>query len=315
MDTPSVNSKNSVEQVNETSAMDVDNLELNNFSSESNDQSSKNASDKLGSFSQSESSNVTTPNNSNECASPSSESITAVTECISASCDGATSLVDGATASGSSSSASACDTSAPEIKETFKSHGANPVLLSQLLEMGVPANLAIRALLFSGNTSVEGAFTWLADLSAEEADALSLRSLEDDAHDWEDVDDDDENEAFSHKMALVVDSSLRMKPGKTAAQVGHAVLGLYRVLQRATPRQRASSLSKWEITGEKMVVLRASDANQLRLLKRKADAVKLFSYMVADAGLTQIAPGSVTVLAVFGTSKEVDLITGDLKLL
>lgn len=193
------------------------------------------------------------------------------------------------------------------------SHGTDPQLLGQLLEMGVAKNLAIRALLLSGNSSVEAAFTWLSDLSAEEADVLAVRPVEEDANEWEDL----EEESFEdpgHKMVLVVDTSLGMKPGKMAAQVGHAVLGLYRVLKRNATRHR-NSLAKWETYGEKMVVVRGSGIAQLRDLRRQADLQRLPVYTVADAGLTQISPGSQTVLALFGPVPEVDTITGNLKLL
>ncbi|XP_018008532.1 probable peptidyl-tRNA hydrolase 2 [Hyalella azteca] len=250
-------------------------------------------------------------------SSPRPKDGTTSNDLLCASSDAATSEEVGSSEASNieSSSGATINASVGSPKQPTNTHGADAGLLAQLLEMGVPATLAIRALVYSGNGSVEAAFTWLAQLSAEEADALSLLPLDEDGQDWEDVDDEDDRDVFSHKMALVVDTSLRMKPGKMAAQVGHAVLGLHRALQRAAPRTRASDLTKWEMTGEKMVVLRGSDSSQLRLLKKKAEAARLPTYLVADAGLTQIAEGSVTVLGIFGSCAAVDEITGGLKLL
>lgn len=50
-------------------------------------------------------------------------------------------------------------------------------------------------------------------------------------------------------------------------------------------------------------------------LMAKAKGKGLEVYLVSDAGLTQIAPGSNTVLSVFGRDEIVNQVTGKLKLL
>lgn len=66
---------------------------------------------------------------------------------------------------------------------------------------------------------------------------------------------------------------------------------------------------------EKKIVLRGDNTQHLHDLIAKAKEKGLESYLVSDAGLTQIAPGSNTVLSVFGRDEIVNQVTGKLKLL
>lgn len=50
-------------------------------------------------------------------------------------------------------------------------------------------------------------------------------------------------------------------------------------------------------------------------LFKKAENQKIPCYLVRDAGHTQIAPNSLTVLSLFGLDNDVNEITGKLKLL
>jgi len=114
------------------------------------------------------------------------------------------------------------------------------------------------------------------------------------------------------KMVLVVRDDLRLGKGKIAAQCCHATLGLYRHVQRTQPAR----LAGWEGGGEAKVVVRAKDLQQLQELASAASAVGLPTYMVQDAGRTQVAPGTATVLAIGPAPEaEVDAITGGLRLL
>lgn len=115
------------------------------------------------------------------------------------------------------------------------------------------------------------------------------------------------------KMVFVVNNSLKMGVGKIAAQVGHATLGLYRFIQGQA--DRVAGLKVWEDSGSKKVVLKAETVDHLLDMKRKAYELKVANIVVHDAGRTQVEPGSLTVLALFGRLEAVDQITGQLKLL
>lgn len=66
---------------------------------------------------------------------------------------------------------------------------------------------------------------------------------------------------------------------------------------------------------EKKIVLKGNDEAHLLALYEKAQCNKISCYLVRDAGHTQIAPHSLTVLSLFGLEDEVNEITGKLNLL
>lgn len=117
------------------------------------------------------------------------------------------------------------------------------------------------------------------------------------------------------KMVLVARTDLSMTQGKIAAQAVHAALAAYRTAIELNP----SDVLRWVDDGEKVVVVRAPDhAGPAFLYDRAEQATNLGlpTYLVADAGRTEVAPGSETVLAVGpGPAQTVDAITGDLRLL
>ena len=58
---------------------------------------------------------------------------------------------------------------------------------------------------------------------------------------------DEEEQCNPYKMVFIVNTKLGMGVGKTAAQVGHAALGIYRILQQDT--EHTDMLSQWEDLG------------------------------------------------------------------
>jgi PTH2 family peptidyl-tRNA hydrolase len=113
-------------------------------------------------------------------------------------------------------------------------------------------------------------------------------------------------------MVMVVRSDLKMGKGKIAAQCSHAAVAAYRGLLKSNPEL----LYQWESGSQPKVVLRASDEDELNQLAMKAKQAGLESHIIRDAGRTQIAPGSKTVLGVGpGSISTIDEVTGHLKLL
>jgi PTH2 family peptidyl-tRNA hydrolase len=66
---------------------------------------------------------------------------------------------------------------------------------------------------------------------------------------------------------------------------------------------------------EKKVILKGLNTEHLEELFNKAKELNVPCYLVSDSGYTQIPPGSVTVLSLFGDEEEVNAITGTLSLL
>lgn len=160
---------------------------------------------------------------------------------------------------------------------------------------------------------------------------------------------------------LVVDTSLKMSIGKTAAQCAHAAVGLVKNMHANS----VPWLHAWEMEGEKTVVLKANSSAELEALEAKAQSLLLPTFMVSvgqdlysednivffsrdkyschkalsrcafniskytmrlsaqsvsaqqveDAGRTEIAAGSKTVLGIAGVSEVVDQVTGRLSTL
>lgn len=113
------------------------------------------------------------------------------------------------------------------------------------------------------------------------------------------------------KLILVVRKDLSMGKGKVAAQCSHAAVAAYKQLQRRDP----DLLKQWEYYGQPKVVVKADDEESLLELWQKAKELGLPVSLIQDAGRTQIAPGSRTVLGVGpGPGDLIDKVTGHLKL-
>jgi peptidyl-tRNA hydrolase len=122
-----------------------------------------------------------------------------------------------------------------------------------------------------------------------------------------------QNLGRNHKMVFVVRTDLGMGKGKIAAQCSHAAIACY---QRAQEADQAN-LDIWEATGCTKICLKfEGNEVDLKKLEAKARGVGLITGLIADAGHTQIARGSHTVLGIGPAPvSRIDEITGHLKLL
>eukprot|EP00096_Caligus_rogercresseyi_P007610 TRINITY_DN25553_c0_g1_i1.p1 TRINITY_DN25553_c0_g1~~TRINITY_DN25553_c0_g1_i1.p1 ORF type:complete len:199 (+),score=27.89 TRINITY_DN25553_c0_g1_i1:186-782(+) len=189
-------------------------------------------------------------------------------------------------------------------------------LLEQLLEMGLHATSAVKALYHTHNSGVEVAMDWILDeRKVEVMDKELLSKILNELGVDSDESDDSEENAPSFKMVFVINDSLGMSPGKIAAQVGHATLGLYRTIKTSEQKFSCEDLTYWEESYERMIVLRGDTTEELLELIQKAKSLNLPYHLVEDAGFTQVNAGSQTVLSIFGEDSEVNKVTGKLKLL
>ncbi|KAG5838063.1 probable peptidyl-tRNA hydrolase 2 [Anguilla rostrata] len=172
------------------------------------------------------------------------------------------------------------------------SEEVNPAYLQQLRELDIPEEAAKQALIHTRN------------VSAEEAAMYYFNKLENE----EEVDDD-----LIFKMVFVVNMDLSMGVGKVAAQVAHAAVGLYQALQEKNSWREMAW--KWDRTGAQKVVMQGTNMPHLLELQALAMSLSLPTYLVQDAGQTQVEPGSRTVLALIGEEELVSNVTGSLKLL
>ncbi len=113
-------------------------------------------------------------------------------------------------------------------------------------------------------------------------------------------------------MVLVVRGELRLTAGKAAVQVAHAAVMLVR---SARSKDRAA-LERWEAEGEKKIAVVAETLEEMQRLERAAKGAGIPSVFVQDAGLTEVAPGTKTVLGLGPARAEaIDRLTGALPLL
>lgn len=135
-----------------------------------------------------------------------------------------------------------------------------------------------------------------------------------------------------HKLVLVVRTDLGMTKGKIAAQCGHATLACYKQALESTlppppPPQSPSSsssssrsspgaLDRWERSGQAKIALKVTSEEDMLLLHATALSLGLTAEVIHDAGRTQIASGSMTVLGIGpGPKSLIDRVTGHLSLL
>lgn len=111
------------------------------------------------------------------------------------------------------------------------------------------------------------------------------------------------------KQAIVVRSDLKMSRGKLAVQVAHAAVS-------AAERVAKAKLKEWRKAGQKKIVLKVRNADELVKLREKCKKLGIAHYLVADAGLTELTPGEITCLGI-GPDEEnkIDKIIGSLPLL
>ncbi|XP_065215067.1 peptidyl-tRNA hydrolase 2, mitochondrial-like [Planococcus citri] len=97
-----------------------------------------------------------------------------------------------------------------------------------------------------------------------------------------------------YKLALVVNNELKMTAGKVLAQCSHAALGVYEKYST----DKMENFLLWELKGKPITVYKVNDSETLIELQKAAKTKNLMTYIVQDAGRTQIASGSRTVLAI-----------------
>jgi PTH2 family peptidyl-tRNA hydrolase len=103
-----------------------------------------------------------------------------------------------------------------------------------------------------------------------------------------------------------------MTKGKIAAQCSHATLACYKALKAVN----SPVLARWERLGQAKVSVQVKSEDELLVLQAQAVSLGLCAKVIHDAGRTQIASGSATVLGVGpGPRSVVDQVTGGLKLL
>jgi len=132
------------------------------------------------------------------------------------------------------------------------------------------------------------------------------------------------NQNLNLKMVIIVRKDLKMSVGKVISQCCHGCVGIVtNILTTKTPLTNANEifnlkklLNEWSNNyGEKKIILQCNDETSLIKLHKQALNKNLPTYLVIDAGLTQIKSGSKTCLVIGPyPSTLIDEVTGKLEL-
>jgi PTH2 family peptidyl-tRNA hydrolase len=107
----------------------------------------------------------------------------------------------------------------------------------------------------------------------------------------------------------VLRADLPMSPGKAAAQAAHAAVSA------VLAQLRSPTLAAWLDDGQPKVVVRVDSAGALDDVVAEAGRHGLPACPIADAGRTQLEPGTVTCAAIGpGEVTAIDAVTGALPL-
>jgi PTH2 family peptidyl-tRNA hydrolase len=113
---------------------------------------------------------------------------------------------------------------------------------------------------------------------------------------------------MDYKQVIIVRNDLKLSKGKTAAQVGHAVLECW--LRSDDEKLKRS----WHEEGGKKVVLKCKDERELYEINEAAKQNGLITAVIRDAGHTEIAAGTVTCLGIGpDEEKNIDKVTNSLQ--
>ncbi|PNX53070.1 MAG: aminoacyl-tRNA hydrolase [Thermoplasmata archaeon M9B2D] len=115
-----------------------------------------------------------------------------------------------------------------------------------------------------------------------------------------------------YKMVLVTRSDLPLSAGKLAAQVSHAAVACAFL----TKKNKPDWFVKWQREGAKKVVVNVETLADFFPLEEQAEKLGIMTMIVTDAGHTEIAEGTQTVLGLGpAPSSLIDQVTGELPLL
>lgn len=110
------------------------------------------------------------------------------------------------------------------------------------------------------------------------------------------------------KQVIVLKDDIDISKGKEISQAAHASLGAYR---KASDKK----VSEWDNQGMKKIVVSSGD-RRLEDLYEECKRKSIPAYLVKDAGMTEVKPGTVTALGIGpAESDKIDTVTGELKLI
>jgi PTH2 family peptidyl-tRNA hydrolase len=116
-----------------------------------------------------------------------------------------------------------------------------------------------------------------------------------------------------YKQVIVIRTDIEMKTGKKCAQACHASLAAADVARA----KNTAVYNDWKkYAGQRKIVLKITSEADIQKLYNEVVHDGIPAYLIADAGLTQLEPGTITALGIGpDLSEKIDRHCKDLKLL
>ena len=111
-------------------------------------------------------------------------------------------------------------------------------------------------------------------------------------------------------MVLIARHDLKMSAGKLAVQCSHAAVSCTLNARKS----HARLVERWMNAGGRKICLRVDDLAAIQRLAGQAQVAGLVTYLVKDAGHTEVPPGTITVLGIGPSPRRaIDALVSDLK--
>ena len=111
-------------------------------------------------------------------------------------------------------------------------------------------------------------------------------------------------------MAFLCRADLQLSSGKLAVQCAHAAVGSLQLAKKTHSRM----VQRWTESSSRKVCLSVEDEKELEYYLERVQEASLPFALIKDAGLTEVAPGTVTVLGVGPAPRHtMDSLFGELK--
>nr|MDO8114796.1 peptidyl-tRNA hydrolase Pth2 [Candidatus Sigynarchaeota archaeon] len=118
--------------------------------------------------------------------------------------------------------------------------------------------------------------------------------------------------SFIYKQIIVIRTDLKMSTGKSIVQGAHASI----LASEKTKRLMPDTWRAWFSEGQRKIVCKVQSKEELFRIKADVERLNVPCEIVADAGLTELEPGTITALGI-GPALEttIDPVTRTLKLM
>ena len=105
---------------------------------------------------------------------------------------------------------------------------------------------------------------------------------------------------FKYKQVIAVRTDLKMSKGKIAVQTAHGSVSAYVKTKKYYP----DWADNWLAEGQRKITVKVGSEKEIHQLAEEARKANIPYAVINDAGLTQLPPGTTTVIGIGPTREE-----------